>query len=132
MFVLRHVPTGTLYALSCDARRGLYHRLVCFDRQEDAVRVANSLATYKHVHQSFPRPSNHVFVLPAQRLSRQAIQEDLQLDWKEPADDLLTWASANELAVLLVTEVTEASAIRYRAFDRRGGMDIEAWNRRLR
>ena len=132
MFVLRHVPTGTFYALSCDAKNGLHHRLVCFEHHGDAMRVANSLATHKHVHRSFPKPCNHVFVLPTDALTRQAIQEDIYVDSKEPNSDFMVQASANDLAVLLVTGVTEPCAIRYRAFERDGGMDIEAWNRRLR
>lgn len=132
MFVLRHVPTGTFYALSCDARQGLYHRLVCFEHHRDATRVANSLATYKHVNGRFPKPSNHVYLLPAERIRRQGVQDDIYVDSKEVDSDFLRTVTNNHLAILLVTDVSDPNVLRYRSFDRSEAVDVTAWNRRLR
>jgi hypothetical protein len=132
MFVLRHVPTATYYALSCDARSGLYHRLVCFEKHHDASQVANSLATYKHLHARFPKPSNHVYVLPSERISRQAVQEDVYIDHKDVDSDFLREITANHLAVLLVSGVSDANVLAYHSFEPSDAVDVDGWNRRLR
>ena len=131
MFFLRHLPTGTYYTLTCESRRDLHHKIVCFRRYEDAAHIGDSLATYKHIHSTFPRSTNHVYMLSKIQLTRNALNEDIYVDFKDIDSDFVKSLNNNQLAMLFVTQITPQNELHYQSFEPNTEVDVHALNKRL-
>lgn len=59
MYLIRHLPSGTLYGTVVNDRMSV----AAFKYRDDATYVADCIATYKKSHKCFPFPQKSVFVL---------------------------------------------------------------------
>jgi hypothetical protein len=131
MFFLRHLPTGTYYTLTCDQRRNLHHKVVCFERYEDAVHIGDSLATYKHINSAFPKSSNHVYILSKFRITRHAMHEEIYIDFNDFESDFVKSLNSNQLSMLFVTQITPQNELHYHSFEPCSEVDLNTLNKRL-
>jgi hypothetical protein len=131
MFFLRHMPTSTYYSLTSDNRSSLHHKIVCFEKYEDALHVGNSLATHKHRNASFPKSTNSVFILSKKEITRDALHEDIYVDSKDHDSDFVKSITSNQLAILLIIHISSSNKLHFRSFERTNDIDIELLNKRL-
>lgn len=132
MFFLRHMPTATYYSLTNDIRNSLHHRIVCFEKYEDALHVGNSLATHKHRHATFPRSTNNVYMLQKKEITRDALHEEIYVDSKELDSDFMKSITANQLAILFVIHISHSNKLHFRSFEKSDDVDIDSLNKRLK
>ena len=77
MYMIRHIPTKTYYGLT--DRDGKYS-LVGFKRKEDAKYVADSIATYKRMHQRFPTSGERVCLMSKSMIKNTMEDESLWVE----------------------------------------------------
>lgn len=77
MYMIRHIPTKTYYGLTDTDGK---YSLVGFKRKEDAKYVADSIATYKHMHKRFPTSGERVCLMSKSMIKNTMEDESLWVE----------------------------------------------------
>jgi hypothetical protein len=111
MYLLRHLDSSRYYAVTNDSKNLLRHKIVCFERYEDAIRVGNSIATYKHKNNRHMPISNKVYLIPKEYVSRDAFHEDIFVDHHEMDGDFMRKVVEHNIAIMYINHVSESGII---------------------
>jgi hypothetical protein len=111
MYLLRHLESARYYALTDDSGKNIRHKIVCFERYEDAIRVGDSIATYKHKNNRHLPISNKVYLISKNEVTRDAFHEDIFVDLHEMDSDFIKKIVKHNIALMYINRVGEINTI---------------------